>query len=94
VKRTEEKDKSREGGVTRDALEPVIVQAEQDHLRLSGSQNEVSEFFENPEKTKIILRPDRNTITESYHIFPTLTDEGWMAAEVALKKVQRFPFRE
>ena len=39
----------------------------------------------NNEKTKIILRPDRNTITESYHIWPTLGDEAWMAVEVALK---------
>jgi pre-mRNA-processing factor 8 len=71
----------------------------------------------NAEKTKVILRPDRNTITESYRewrisfspslpasslppasppphlrcsfadIWPTLTDEGWMAVEVALKDV-------
>ncbi|EIW70772.1 hypothetical protein TREMEDRAFT_38390 [Tremella mesenterica DSM 1558] len=39
----------------------------------------------NSEKTKIILRPDRNTITESYHIWPTLGDEEWMKVEVALK---------
>ena len=28
----------------------------------------------NNEKSKIILRPDRNTITESYHIWPTLVN--------------------
>ncbi|GFZ44084.1 Complexed with cdc5 protein 6 [Saitozyma sp. JCM 24511] len=39
----------------------------------------------NNEKAKIILRPDRNTITESYHIWPTLDDSAWMAVEVALK---------
>ena len=39
----------------------------------------------NSEKTKIILRPDRNTITESYHIWPTLDDNQWMSVEVALK---------
>jgi len=39
----------------------------------------------NNEKAKIILRPDRNTITESHHIWPTLSDEEWMKVEVALK---------
>jgi len=39
----------------------------------------------NNEKAKIVLRPDRNTITESYHIWPTLEDAQWMAVEVALK---------
>ncbi|KAK8864279.1 pre-mRNA-processing-splicing factor 8 [Kwoniella newhampshirensis] len=39
----------------------------------------------NNEKAKIILRPDRNTITESYHIWPTLDDNAWMNVEVALK---------
>ncbi|WWC70357.1 pre-mRNA-processing-splicing factor 8 [Kwoniella pini CBS 10737] len=39
----------------------------------------------NNEKAKIILRPDRATITESYHIFPSLSDDAWMSVEVALK---------
>ncbi|KAK4686129.1 pre-mRNA-processing factor 8, partial [Tremellales sp. Uapishka_1] len=39
----------------------------------------------NNEKAKIILRPDKNTITESYHIWPTLSDDEWMKVEVALK---------
>jgi len=39
----------------------------------------------NNEKSKIILRPDRNTVTESYHIWPTLSDDEWMKVEVALK---------
>jgi pre-mRNA-processing factor 8 len=41
----------------------------------------------NNEKSKIILRPDKNTITESYHIWPTLSDDEWMKVEVALKDV-------
>jgi pre-mRNA-processing factor 8 len=41
----------------------------------------------NNEKAKIILRPDRNTITESYHVWPSLSDEEWMKVEVALKDV-------
>ncbi|ORX49188.1 pre-mRNA-processing-splicing factor 8 [Hesseltinella vesiculosa] len=39
----------------------------------------------NNEKTKMILRPDRNTITEPHHIWPTLSDEEWAKVEVALK---------
>ncbi|KAK6910277.1 pre-mRNA-processing-splicing factor 8 [Kwoniella mangroviensis CBS 8507] len=39
----------------------------------------------NNEKAKIILRPDRSTITESYHIWPSLSDDQWMSVEVALK---------
>jgi len=39
----------------------------------------------NNEKAKVILRPDRNTVTESYHIWPTLSDDEWMKVEVALK---------
>jgi pre-mRNA-processing factor 8 len=39
----------------------------------------------NNEKAKIILRPDRSVITESYHIWPTLSDDDWMKVEVALK---------
>ncbi|KAG2174194.1 hypothetical protein INT43_004215 [Umbelopsis isabellina] len=39
----------------------------------------------NNEKTKIILRPDRSTITEPHHIWPTLSDEEWIKVEVALK---------
>ncbi|KAJ9092119.1 Pre-mRNA-processing-splicing factor 8 [Naganishia friedmannii] len=39
----------------------------------------------NNEKAKIILRPDKNTITEPHHIWPTLSDDEWMKVEVALK---------
>jgi pre-mRNA-processing factor 8 len=39
----------------------------------------------NNDKTKMILRPDKNTITEPHHIWPTLTDEEWIKVEVALK---------
>ncbi|ORZ09583.1 pre-mRNA-processing-splicing factor 8 [Absidia repens] len=39
----------------------------------------------NNEKTKMILRPDRSTITEPHHIWPTLSDEEWAKVEVALK---------
>ena len=31
--------------VRRDALEPVVIEIEEDHLRFSGLQNEVSQFL-------------------------------------------------
>lgn len=39
----------------------------------------------NTEKTKMILKPDKNTITLPHHIWPSLTDEEWIKVEVALK---------
>jgi pre-mRNA-processing factor 8 len=39
----------------------------------------------NPDKTKVVLRPDRSIITESHHIWPTLTDDEWIKVEVSLK---------
>ena len=39
----------------------------------------------NNEKTKVILRPDKTTVTEPHHIWPTLTDDEWIKLEVALK---------
>ncbi|KAI9009393.1 pre-mRNA-processing-splicing factor 8 [Phycomyces nitens] len=39
----------------------------------------------NNDKTKMILRPDRTTITEPHHIWPTLSDEEWAKVEVQLK---------
>lgn len=39
----------------------------------------------NNERTKVILKPDKTTITEPHHIWPSLTDEEWIKVEVALK---------
>lgn len=39
----------------------------------------------NNEKAKIILRPDKNTITEPHFVWPTLNDEEWIKVEVAMK---------
>ena len=36
-------------------------------------------------RTKIILRPDADTATQSHHVWPTLSDEEWISVEVALK---------
>lgn len=39
----------------------------------------------NPEKGRVILKPSKATITQSHHIWPSLTDEEWIKVEVALK---------
>ncbi|GAA94310.1 uncharacterized protein L969DRAFT_90018 [Mixia osmundae IAM 14324] len=39
----------------------------------------------NNEKTKIILRPNKTTITAPHHVWPTLEDEEWMRVEIALR---------
>lgn len=39
----------------------------------------------NTDRTKVILKPDKTTITEPHHIWPTLNDEEWIRVEVALK---------
>lgn len=33
----------------------------------------------------MILRPDKNTITEPHFVWPTLSDDEWIKVEVALK---------
>ena len=35
------------------------------------------------EKTRMILKPDKNIITKNNHIWPTLTDDQWI--KVAIK---------
>ena len=39
----------------------------------------------NNEKAKVILRPDKSTITEPHFVWPTLSDDDWIKVEVALK---------
>jgi pre-mRNA-processing factor 8 len=39
----------------------------------------------NNDRTKMVLKPDKTTITEPHHIWPTLTDEEWIKVEVSLK---------
>ncbi|KYQ89964.1 hypothetical protein DLAC_08534 [Tieghemostelium lacteum] len=39
----------------------------------------------NMERTKIILKPDRNTVTQPHHIWPTLSPDEWVKVEVSLK---------
>ncbi|KAJ2783590.1 pre-mRNA-splicing factor 8 [Coemansia interrupta] len=39
----------------------------------------------NNERAKIILRPDKNTVTEAHHLWPTLSDEQWIKVENQLK---------
>jgi pre-mRNA-processing factor 8 len=39
----------------------------------------------NPDKTKLILRPDKTVITQEHHIWPTLSDEDWIKVETQLR---------
>ncbi|KXJ94647.1 pre-mRNA processing splicing factor 8 [Microdochium bolleyi] len=39
----------------------------------------------NPDKTKLILRPDKSVITQQHHIWPTLSDEDWIKVETQLR---------
>ena len=39
----------------------------------------------NNEKTKMLLRPDKSTITQPHHLWPTLGDEDWIRIEVQMK---------
>ncbi|KAJ1663232.1 Pre-mRNA-processing-splicing factor 8 [Coemansia sp. RSA 1813] len=39
----------------------------------------------NTERAKVILRPDKTTVTEAHHMWPTLTDEQWIKVENQLK---------
>jgi pre-mRNA-processing factor 8 len=41
----------------------------------------------NNERAKIILKPDKTTVTQPHHIWPTLTDEEWVKVEVELKNL-------
>lgn len=41
----------------------------------------------NPERTKMILKPDKSVITKPNHIWPTLTDEQWLKVETELKNL-------
>ena len=41
----------------------------------------------NHEKTKIILKPDKNTVTLPRHLWPNLTPEEWVKVEVELKNL-------
>jgi len=39
----------------------------------------------NNEKAKVILHPDKSTITEPHFVWPSLSDEEWIKVEVAMK---------
>ena len=41
----------------------------------------------NNEKAKIILHPDKSTITEPHFVWPSLSDEEWIKVEVAMKEL-------
>merc|ERR1719271_2219758 len=37
------------------------------------------------DRAKVILKPDKMTLTQPHHVWPSLTDEEWMKVEVQLK---------
>merc|ERR1740121_2925894 len=39
----------------------------------------------NPERTKVVLKPDKTTVTQQHHVWPSLTDDEWNHVEVQLK---------
>ena len=39
----------------------------------------------NHERARVILKPNKTTITQPHHIWPTLSDEEWIKVEVQLK---------
>ena len=39
----------------------------------------------NPDKAKMLLKPDKSVITQPHHVWPDLTDEQWIKVEIALK---------
>ena len=39
----------------------------------------------NNERAKVILKPSKHTITEAHCVWPTLSEDEWIAVEVALK---------
>jgi len=39
----------------------------------------------NNERTRMLLKPNKTTITDPHHIWPTLTDEEWIKVEVSMK---------
>lgn len=41
----------------------------------------------NQEKAKIILKPDKNVVTLDKHLWPNLTPEQWINAEIELKNL-------
>lgn len=38
----------------------------------------------NPEKARMILRPDKSIITQPHHVWPSLTDEQWIKVRPGL----------
>ncbi|EKX72952.1 pre-mRNA splicing factor prp8 family member protein [Theileria equi strain WA] len=41
----------------------------------------------NCDRAKVILRPNKTTVTLAHHVWPSLTDEEWINCEVALKDI-------
>lgn len=48
----------------------------------------------NKDRAKVIWKPDKTTVTEPHHIWPTLTDEEWIKVEVQLKDLILADYRK
>lgn len=66
-------------GANRVSLPPVLPQAFSRLILILRA------LHVNNDRAKVILKPDKTTITEPHHIWPTLTDEEWIKVEVQLK---------
>ncbi|KAG7282508.1 LOW QUALITY PROTEIN: hypothetical protein CRUP_020223, partial [Coryphaenoides rupestris] len=68
------------------ATEPqmVLFNLYDDWLKTISSYT-VRRCTSNNDRAKVILKPDKTTVTEPHHIWPTLTDEEWIKVEVQLK---------
>eukprot|EP01063_Lacrimia_lanifica_P031508 TRINITY_DN5208_c0_g1_i4.p1 TRINITY_DN5208_c0_g1~~TRINITY_DN5208_c0_g1_i4.p1 ORF type:complete len:687 (+),score=277.94 TRINITY_DN5208_c0_g1_i4:554-2614(+) len=84
------------GDVILKATEPqtVLFNMYDDWLKTISSQTAWSRLLLilralslNSPRTKAILKPDKDTITQDSHLWPTLTDDEWRAVETALKNL-------
>ena len=46
----------------------------------------LSALHVNNDRTKVLLKPDKTTLTEPHHIWPSLDAEQWIKVEVTLKE--------
>ena len=42
-------------------------------------------YIETLEPSQVILKPDKTTVTQPHHVWPSLTDDEWIHVEVQLK---------
>jgi hypothetical protein len=45
----------------------------------------------NPDKARMLLRPDKSIITQPHHVWPSLTDEMWIKVRAGRVRDGEFP---